>query len=67
MGPMGPSRRLSEVVVGMNERIESLIEQQLAEQRRTNELLSLLIEALAAEEDDDGQPFVATHLDGTPV
>jgi hypothetical protein len=51
----------------MNERIESLLEQQLAEQRRTNELLSLLIEALADEEGDDGQPFVTTHLDGTPV
>ncbi|MBS4155228.1 hypothetical protein [Cobetia sp. MC34] len=51
----------------MNKRIESLIEQLLAEQRRTNELLSLLIESLADEEDDDGQPFVATHLDGTPV
>lgn len=50
----------------MSELVESLLRQMLEEQRRTNSLLSTLIEALADEGDDpDAQP--ATYMDGTPV
>lgn len=48
--------------------IKPLIEEQLSEQRKTNELLLMLIEALAEDQgvdDEEGQP--ARHLDGTPV
>lgn len=50
----------------MSEPVESLLRQMLEEQRRTNSLLSMLIEALGDEGDDpDAQP--ATYMDGTPV
>ena len=37
----------------------------LEEQRKTNELLVLLIDALADEQDEDAPP--ARYLDGTPA
>jgi len=37
----------------------------LDEQRKTNELLVLLIDALADEQDDDAPAQPATYLDGT--
>ncbi|PSJ20508.1 hypothetical protein CVH10_17200 [Halomonas sp. ND22Bw] len=48
------------------EQLVSGQQQMLAEQRKTNELLVLLIEALADEQDPD--EAAATHyLDGTPM
>lgn len=45
---------------------ESLLCRMLEEQRRTNQLLVMLIEALGDEgEDPDAQ--LATYMDGTPV
>lgn len=50
----------------MNAREESLQAKMLREQKRTNELLLLLIDALAeSDEDLDAMPTV--HLDGTPI
>lgn len=50
----------------MSERAESLLAELLEEQRRTNELLLLLIQALAEEgQDPDAMP--PTYMDGTPV
>ncbi|WP_349573112.1 hypothetical protein [Azotobacter salinestris] len=50
----------------MTERAESLLEQLLLEQRRTNQLLLILIEALGeSESDPDAEP--TTYMDGSPV
>ena len=44
--------------------MESIIEQILLEQRKTNELLLALIEAIAEpDEGEDGEPV--TYMDGT--
>lgn len=49
----------------MSDRAESLLEQLVAEQKQTNQLLMLLIQALADETDPDVEP---THyMDGTPI
>lgn len=49
----------------MSERAESLLAQLLEEQRRANQLLALLIQALAEDVDPDAEP---THyMDGTPI
>ena len=49
----------------MSGRVESLIEEMLAEQKQTNKLLMLLIQALADEQDPDEAP---THyMDGSPI
>ena len=45
--------------------MDSWEEEMLAEQRKTNELLAMLIEALADEGDPDAEP--AKYMDGTPV
>lgn len=46
--------------------MESLLSQMLEEQRKTNELLALLIQALAEEPlDEDVAPL--TYMDGSPV
>lgn len=46
--------------------MESWEEQMLTEQRRTNELLTMLIDALAeSDEDPDAEPM--TYMDGSPV
>jgi len=46
--------------------VESLLRQMLEEQRRTNALLAMLIDAMGDEGDDpDAQPD--TYMDGTPV
>lgn len=50
----------------MTERVESLLTQILEEQRKTNQLLTLLIQALA-EEPADGEAEPAVYLDGSPV
>lgn len=48
------------------DRVESWQKQMLIEQRRTNELLVMLIEALAdSDGDPDAEPMV--YMDGTPV
>ncbi|MBY5942783.1 hypothetical protein KUW00_18055 [Halomonas sp. DP5N14-9] len=49
----------------MSEPSDSLLREMLLEQRRTNELLALLIQALADEADLDDPP--TTYLDGTPA
>lgn len=50
----------------MNERVELLLSQILEEQRKTNQLLLMLIEAMGQEEaDPDVEP--ATYMDGSPV
>lgn len=50
----------------MSEREESLLEQLLQEQRKTNQLLLMLIEALSQEDGDpDAEPL--TYMDGSPV
>ena len=50
----------------MSELEESLLRQMLEEQRRTNSLLSMLVEALG-DEGDDPDDQLATYMDGTPV
>lgn len=45
--------------------MESLLIQLLEEQRKTNQLLLMLVEALSEESDRDGDP--GTYLDGTPA
>jgi len=47
--------------------MEELLSQMLQEQRKTNELLLMLVEAMAeeAEEDPDAEPM--RYMDGTPV
>lgn len=49
----------------MNDRAESLLAQILEEQRKTNQLLLMLIEAMGEEADPDDEP--ATYMDGTKV
>lgn len=50
----------------MSERVESLLEEMLEQQRLTNQLLAQLIEAMAVEgETDEREP--ATYLDGSQV
>lgn len=49
----------------MSGRVESLIEEMLAEQKQTNQLLMLLIQALAEEDDPDVEP--TRYMDGTPI
>lgn len=49
-----------------SERMESWQEEMLIEQRKTNELLVMLIDALAESEgDEDAEPM--TYMDGTSV
>ena len=50
----------------MSESIESLLQRILDEQRKTNQLLMLLVETLADEADVDNQE-TGTYLDGTPT
>ena len=46
--------------------MESLLTQILEEQRRTNQLLLMLIEALSQDDSDpDAEPL--TYMNGTPV
>lgn len=50
----------------MKDRVELLLEDILVEQRKANQLLLMLIEALGEEEaDPDAEP--QTYMDGTPV
>lgn len=44
---------------------ESLLAQILDEQRKTNQLLLMLIEAMGEEEDPDAEP--ATYMDGSRI
>lgn len=46
----------------MNELLQSLVE----EQRKTNQLLLILIEYLAGD-DEDGEPSIPTYLNGRPL
>lgn len=51
--------------VTRQERIEALMMGQLEEQRKTNQLLLMLIEAMGEEESDpDDEPL--TYMDGSP-
>ena len=50
----------------MSELVESLLRQMLEEQRRTNALLAMLIDAMGESEADPDAP-PATYMDGTPV
>lgn len=50
----------------MSEHEESLLAQILEEQRKTNQLLLMLIEAMGQEEADPGAMPV-TYMDGRPV
>ena len=50
----------------MTERVESLLTQILEEQRKTNELLLMLIEAMGQDEGEPDQAPV-TYLDGSLV
>lgn len=45
--------------------MESLLTQLLEEQRKTNQLLLMLVEALSEEADPDEEP--ATYMDGSRV
>ena len=50
----------------MSEHAESLLAQMLEEQRQTNQLLLMLIEALSEDSaDPDAEP--RTYMDGSPV
>lgn len=50
----------------MKDQDESLLAQILQEQRQTNQLLLMLIEAMG-EEDSDPDDEPGTYMDGTPV
>jgi hypothetical protein len=50
----------------MTELVESLLTQLLEEQRKTNQLLLMLIEAMG-QEDADPDDVPATYMDGTRV
>lgn len=50
----------------MSEHAELLLSQLLAEQRKTNELLRLLIEAMG-DVDPDPDDEIALYMDGSPV
>ena len=47
--------------------MEDLLIQMIEEQRKANELLLTLIEALGEEEPEDPDAEPATYMDGTPV
>ncbi|MEX5450936.1 hypothetical protein [Stutzerimonas stutzeri] len=49
----------------MTERAESLLIQLLEEQRKTNKLLLMLVEALSEETEQDEEP--STYMDGSRV
>lgn len=49
----------------MTERAESLLTQLLEEQRKTNQLLLMLVEALSEEAEQDEEP--STYMDGSRV
>lgn len=50
----------------MTERVELLLTQLLEEQRKTNQLLLMLIEAMGREDaDPDAEPL--RYMDGTPA
>lgn len=49
----------------MSERVESLLIQMLEEQRKTNQLLLMLVEALSEESEQDEEP--STYMDGSRV
>lgn len=49
----------------MTEHVESLLTQLLEEQRKTNQLLLMLVEALSEETDPDDEP--STYMDGSRV
>ena len=52
--------------VGVHSDIRPLLEEQLVEQRQTNQLLLMLIEAMGEEDSDPGDE-AQTYMDGTPV
>ena len=47
--------------------MEELLSQMLQEQRKTNELLMLLVEAMAEEDEEDPDSEPMRYMDGTPV
>uniref|UniRef100_A0AB39BZJ3 Uncharacterized protein n=1 Tax=Pakpunavirus sp. TaxID=2833053 RepID=A0AB39BZJ3_9CAUD len=49
----------------MTGRVESLLTQLLEEQRKTNQLLLMLIEAMGEEAEQDEEP--STYMDGSRV
>ena len=49
----------------MSERVESLLGAMLEEQRKTNQLLLMLVEALSEETEQDEEP--STYMDGSRV
>lgn len=49
----------------MSERVESLLIRMLEEQRKTNQLLLMLVEALSEESEQDEEP--STYMDGSRV
>lgn len=49
----------------MSEPAESLLAQILEEQRKTNQILLMLVEAMGEEADPDAEPV--TYIDGSPV
>ena len=51
----------------MTGRVESLLVQILEEQRKTNELLLMLIQAMAEEQGQDPEQAPSTYMDGSPV
>ncbi len=56
------------IIQGKEQQFLTVFKQQLAEQAKTNELLILLIQALATEQDDqDPDSLATTYMDGTPV
>lgn len=59
-----PGSRSGHRLLG-RDRVESLLTQILEEQRKTNQLLLMLIEAMGEEADPDDEP--ARYMDGTPA
>ncbi len=52
--------------IGIHSDIKPLIEAQLAEQKKTNELLLMLIQAMAEDEGMEDQ-MPSAYMDGTPI
>lgn len=51
--------------VGVHSDIRPLLEEQLTEQRKTNQLLLMLIEALSEDDDPDAEPL--RYMDGKQI
>lgn len=66
LGQMAVDRELMELLQQNWQQFLTLFNQQLAEQAKTNEMLSSLIQALAEDEPEDPDAQPLTYMDGSP-